>query len=78
MLHRNEASNHSSECESESINVAGEGTPQSVGSKEEKIETVDNENEKRSGGKSIEIVIEESKPRASVLEYRNVSQMYVL
>lgn len=78
MLDRGEESAHSSESESESMDVPGEETPPSVGSKEEKVEVPCEENGKPPNGISPEMVEETPKPRASVLEYKNVSQMYVL
>lgn len=79
MLDRGEGSARSSETESESMEVPGEVTPPSVGSKEEKIEIIGQGNDtKAPKGNSPEIEKEESKPRASVLEYKSVSQVYVL
>ena len=78
MLNRGEESARSSESESESMEVPGEETPPSVGSKEEKVEVPCEENGKPPNGISPETVQEIPKPRASVLEYKNVSQMYVL
>lgn len=78
MLDRGEGSVHSSESESESMEVPGEGTPPSVGSKEEKIEVPSNGNDKAPDGKPSESEKEKPKPRASVLEYKSVRQVYVL
>lgn len=88
MLDRSEGSVHSSESEAESMEVPGEGTPPSVGSKEEKIEVPSEGNDKAADGKapegnapdgkSPESEKEKPKPRASVLEYKSVSQVYVL
>lgn len=78
MLGGGEGSAHSSESESESMGVPGEETPPSVGSKEERvIETPSEGNSKPPNGATPEIVQETPKPRASVLEYKSVSQMYV-
>ena len=71
-------STHTSESESESMEIPGAGTPPSVGSKEEKIEVPSEGNEKAPDGKVPEIEKEIQKPRASVLEYKSVSQVYVL
>lgn len=78
MLEQGGGSAHSSESESESMEVPGEGTPPSVGSKEEKIELPGEGSDKGPDGKSLEIEKEKQKPRASVLEYKSVSQVYVL
>lgn len=78
MLAQGEGSAHSSESESESMEVPGEGTPPSVESKEEKIEVPGDGNDKVPDDKSPEAEKEKPKPRASVLEYKSVSQMYVL
>ena len=78
MLRGGEGSPHSSESESESMGVAGEETPPSVGSKEEKVEVLCEANGKPPNGVTPEMVQETPKPRASVLEYKSVSQMYVL
>lgn len=77
MLERSEESAHPSESESESMGVPGQGTPPSVGDKEEKIEVPGFANGKAPDKKSLEIEKEKPKPRASVLEYKSVSQMYV-
>ena len=77
MLGAGEGSAHSSESESESMGLAGEETPPSVGSKEEKVEVPCEANSKPPNGVTPEIVQETPKPRASVLEYKSVSQMYV-
>ena len=77
MLSRDEGSTQSSESESESMGVPGEVTPPSVGSKEEKVEVPCQGNGKAPNGIPPEIIKEEQKPRASVLEYKSVSQMYV-
>ncbi|CAD6566684.1 MAG: hypothetical protein ASARMPREDX12_008793 [Alectoria sarmentosa] len=69
-------STHTSESESESMEVPGAGTPPSVGSKEEKIEVPSEGNEKAPDGKVPEIEKEIQKPRASVLEYKSVSQVW--
>ena len=77
MLDRGEESAHSSESESGSMEVPGEKTPPSVGSKEDKIEVPGAGGDKAPDVKSSEIVQEAPKPRASVLEYKSVSQVYV-
>ena len=78
MLRGEEGSAHSSESESESMGVPGEDTPPSVRSKEEKVEVPCEGNGKPPNGVTPETVQETPKPRASVLEYKSVSQMYVL
>ena len=79
MLDEGEESAHSSESESESMEVPGERTPPSEGSKEEKAEVPGEGNGNLPHGPPPEIIIiDEPKPRASVLEYKSVSQMYVL
>lgn len=78
MLEQDEGSAHSSESESESVEVPGEGTPPSVGSKEDKVEVPSEGNGKASDDKSPESEKEKPKPRASVLEYKSVSQVCVL
>ncbi len=78
MLSRGEGSVHSTESESESMGVPGEETPPSVGSKEEKVEVPCEENGKPSNISSPEDTKEKPKPRASVLEYKSVSQVYVV
>lgn len=78
MVNRSGGSAHSSESESESMEVPGEATPPSVGSKDEKVEVPFDANGKPPNGISPETVKEQPKPRASVLEYKSVSQMYVL
>ena len=78
MLSRGEGSARSSESESESMEVPGQETPPSVGSKEEKVETPYEGKGKPPNGVSPETPKEKPKPRASVLEYKSVSQMYVL
>ena len=81
MLDRGEGSFHSSESEPESMEVPAEGTPPSppsVVSKEEKIEVPSDGNDKAPDDKSSESEKEKPKPRASVLEYKSVSQVYVL
>ena len=75
MLDQGEGSIRSSESESESMEVPGEGTPPSVGSKEEKIEVPGEGSDKVPNGTSPEVEKETPKPRASVLEYKSVSQM---
>lgn len=60
------------------MDVPEEGTPPSVGSKEEKIEVPSRGSDKAPDGKSPEIEKVKPKPRASVLEYKSVSQMCVL
>ena len=77
MLGGSEGSAHSSESESESMGVPGEVTPPSVESKEEKVEVPCEANGKPPNGVTPEIIQETPKPRASVLEYKSVSQMYV-
>lgn len=77
MLNRSGGSAHSSESESESMGVPGEVTPPSVGSKDEKVEIPFDGNGKPPNSISPETVKEQPKPRASVLEYKSVSQMYV-
>ncbi|CAF9912370.1 hypothetical protein IMSHALPRED_000298 [Imshaugia aleurites] len=76
MLEQDEGSAHSSESESESVEVPGEGTPPSVGSKEDKVEVPSEGNGKASDDKSPESEKEKPKPRASVLEYKSVSQVW--
>ena len=78
MLNRGGGSARSSESESESMEVPGQATPPSVGSKEEKVEIPYDGNGKPPNGTPLETVKEKPKPRASVLEYKSVSQMYVL
>ena len=78
MLNEGEGSTHSSESEPENMEVLGIGTPPSVGSKEEKVEAPCEVNGKVPNGKSPEIEKEKPKPRASVLDYKTVSQVYVL
>ena len=78
MLSQAGGSSHSSESESESMDVPGQETPPSVGSKEEKPEVLHGGKVKSSEVKSPESEKEKPKPRASVLEYKSVSQMYVL
>ena len=78
MLAQAEAITFSSESESESMDVPGQETPPSVGSKEEKTEVLLRGKGKSSDVKSPEPEKEKPKPRASVLEYKSVSQMYVL
>lgn len=78
VLDRGEESAHSSESESGSMEVPGEETPPSVESKEEKIEVPGTGGDKAPDAKSPEIEKEAPKPRASVLEYKSVSQVYVL
>lgn len=75
MLDRGEGSVQSSESESESMEVPREGTPVSVGSNEVKIVALGEGNDKVPDDKSLESEKEKSKPRASVLEYKSVSQM---
>ena len=75
-LDQGERSTQASASDSESMEIPGEGTPPSVGGKEEKI-GVPGGGKKRKG-KSPEVEKEKPKPRASVLEYKSVSQMYVL
>ena len=75
MLDRGEGSTRSSESESESMEVPGEGTPPSVGSKEEKVEVPGEGSDKIPNGTSPEVEKEKPKPRASVMEYKSVSQM---
>ena len=77
MLDRGEGSVQSSESESESMEVPGEGTPVSLGSNEVKIVALGEGNDKAPDDKSLESEKEKSNPRASVLEYKSVSQMYV-
>ncbi len=78
MLDQGEGSAHASESDSGSMEVPGEETPPSVGSKEDKIEIPGAGNGKTPDVKSPEIEKEAPKPRASVLEYKSVSQVYVL
>ena len=77
MLAQAEGSSHSSESESESMEVPGQETPPSVESKEEKTEVLLGGKDKSSDVKSPKSEEEKPKPRASVLEYKSVSQMYV-
>ena len=58
------------------MGVPGEATPPSEGSKEEKTEVPGEGNGKAPDAKSPEIEKAIPKPRASVLEYKSVSQMY--
>ena len=78
MLAQAAGSSHSSESESESMEVPGQETPPSVESKEEKPEVLLGGKGNSSDVKSPESEKEKPKPRASVLEYKSVSQMYVL
>lgn len=80
MLDRGEGSTQASGSDSESMEVPGEETPPSLEDKEEKIEVPEAGGGKRRKGasKSPEVEKEKPKPRASVLEYKSVSQMYVL
>ena len=78
MLDRGEESAHSSESEPDSMEIRGEGTPPSERSKEDKVEVPCKGKAKIPNGTSPEKVKELPKPRASVLEYKSVSQMYVL
>ena len=77
MLDRGEGSAHSSESEAESMEAPGEATPPSVGSKEEKIVLPAAGNDRAPDDKSSDIEKEKPKPRASVLAYKSVSQVYV-
>ena len=77
MLDQGEGSAHASESDSGSMEVPGEETPPSIGSKEDKIEIPGAVNGKASDGKYPETEKEAPKPRASVLEYKSVSQVYV-
>ena len=78
MLAHVQGSSHSSESESESMEVPGQETPPSVESKEDKPEVLLGGNGNSSDVKSPESEKVKPKPRASVLEYKSVSQMYVL
>ena len=78
MLNKVDGNAPSTESDSESMEAPGEGTPPSVGSKEDKIEVPCESNGKAPNGSSPEIlIVEKPKPRASVLEYKSVSQVYV-
>ena len=77
MLNSGEGSAHSSESESESMGTTSEETPPSVGSKDEKVEVPCEGNGNVPNGGSPETVQEKPRPRASVLEYKSVSQVYV-
>lgn len=79
-LHRSmlDRSARSSETESENMEVPGEVTPPSLGSKEDKMEIMGQGRDmKVLDDLSPEIEKEKPKPRASVLEYKSVSQVYV-
>lgn len=78
MLDRGDGSFQSSASESESMDAPGEGNPPSVGSKEEKVDVPCEGNGITPNSSSQEVVKEKPKPRASVLEYKSVSQVYVL
>ena len=78
MLNRGEGSAHSSVSEPDSMEVPGERTPPSEVSKEDKVEVPCKGKGKIPNGTSPEKVKEPPKPRASVLEYKSVSQVYVL
>ena len=77
MLDKAEGSTPSSENEPENTVVHGQVPYPSEESKEDKVEVSCKGKVKTPNGTSPEKVKEPPKPRASVLEYKSVSQVYV-